>query len=139
MTWQRRRPGLFAVVACALTVGIARAVSRFWPRAHVHLGPGLHLHHYVVGIFVLTAAGFLALAFKGSRATFWTAILYALGVGLTFDEFGLWFNPPFVRGVRWSYDGLLIVGCAFTAAAIVRIVVRRSRARGAEAAARPDR
>ncbi len=126
------RAGLCAVLALVSVVAVARWVSRFWPRFHVQLGPGFHLHHYVVGIFMLTAAGYLALAFKGPRATFWTGILYAAGVGLTFDEFGFWVNPPFVRGVRWSFTGLLIVGLAILAVTIVRATVRWWRAREVE-------
>jgi hypothetical protein len=39
----------------------------------------------------------------------WIALLYGLGVGLTFDEFGMWLNPPFVRGVRWNTNGIALV------------------------------
>src|SRR5262245_58088872 len=88
-------------LALLATVIAARLFSIFFPRVHWEPRPGLHIHHYVYGIFILTAAGFLALRFKGSRATAWISLLYSLGVGLTFDEFGMWFNPPFVGGVRW--------------------------------------
>jgi hypothetical protein len=123
-----KRPALFGAGAFVLTVGVARVLSYAWPRFHLQLSSGLHLHHYVFGIFMLTAAGYLALVFKGPRATFWIALLYGLGVGLTFDEFGFWFNPPFVRGVRWNYSGLLIVGSAFLTIAVLRTVARRRRA-----------
>jgi hypothetical protein len=86
----------------------------------------LHIHHYVYGIFILTAAGYLALVFKGDRATLWIALLYGLGVGLTFDEFGMWLNPPFQRGVRWSTNGLTIVIVALVMAALAPMI-RRSR------------
>jgi hypothetical protein len=123
-----KRPALFGAVAFLLTVGIARLLSYLWPPLfHVRLS-GVHIHHYVFGIFILTIAGFLALVFKGPRATLGIALLYGLGVGLTYDEFGFWINPPFVRGVRWDNGGLLIVGIAFVIVAVVTALVRGRRA-----------
>ncbi len=104
--------------AFVLTVVAARLFSVVLPRVHWEPFPGLHIHHYVYGIFILTAAGYLALIFKGPRATIWIALLYGLGVGLTFDEFGMWVNPPFVRGVRWSMNGLTFVIVAFLLAGL---------------------
>ncbi len=125
-----RRPALFAALAFLLTVGIARFFSYFWPPLfHVRIS-GVHIHHYVFGIFFLTIAGFLALVFRGPRATAGIALLYALGVGLTYDEFGFWVNPPFVRGVRFDNSGLLIVGAAFVAVSLLTALLRRRRRRG---------
>src|SRR5437763_15765838 len=89
-----------AAISCAfvLTVISARVFSLFFPRVHWEPVPGLHVHHYVYGIFLITIAGYLALLFRGDRARPWIALLYGLGVGLTFDEFGMWLNPPLVRG-----------------------------------------
>ena len=108
--------------AFALTVAGARVVSLLFPRFHWEPFPGVHIHHYVYGIFILTAAGYLALIFKGPRATAWIALLYGLGVGLTFDEFGMWVNPPFVRGVRWNTNGLAIVAVVIAAVTILRLL-----------------
>jgi hypothetical protein len=110
------------VGAFALTVAAARVVSLFFPRFHWEPLQGMHIHHYVYGIFILTAAGYLALVFKGPRATAWIALLYGLGVGLTFDEFGMWVNPPFVRGVRWNTNGLAIVAVVIAAVTILRLL-----------------
>ncbi len=123
-----RRPALFGAGAFLLTVAIARFVSSAWPRRfQVRPFPGVHLHHYVFGIFILTIAGYLALVFKGPRATFGIALLYGLGVGLTYDEFGFWINPPLVRGARWNSGGLLIVGAVFAVIAIATALIRRRR------------
>ncbi len=122
-----RRPVLFGAGVFLLTVGLARLFSYLWPPLfHVRLA-GAHIHHYVFGIFILTIAGFLALVFKGPRATFGIALLYGLGVGLTYDEFGIWINPPFVRGARFSTYGLLIIGAAFVSVAVVSAIARRRR------------
>ncbi|PYR87410.1 MAG: hypothetical protein DMG19_10655 [Acidobacteria bacterium] len=57
----------------------------------------------------------------------WIALLYGLGVGLTFDEFGMWLNPPFQRGVRWSTNGLTIVIVALVMAVLAPIIYRPQR------------
>ncbi len=117
------RPILFGAVAVALTVVVARLLNYVYPRTHLPLIPGMRIHHYVFGIFILTIAGYLALLFKGSRATFWIALLYGLGVGLTFDEFSFWFNPPravIARGARWQYTGILVIMSFFLVTALLR-------------------
>jgi hypothetical protein len=107
-----RRTITAAICIFALTITIARTISFYWPRFHLDLYPGVRIHHYVYGIFLLTAAGYLALLFKGPRATAWIACMYGLGVGLTFDEFGFWMNFN-GRGVRWHTGGLTLIGILF--------------------------
>ena len=117
-------PAVGVAAAFILTAAGARLFSLVLPWVHWEPIPGLHIHHYVYGIFILTAAGYLALVFKGDRATLWIALLYGLGVGLTFDEFGMWLNPPFQRGVRWSTNGLTIVIVALVMAALAPVIGR---------------
>ncbi len=122
-----RRPVLSAVAVFLLTIAVTRVLNYFWPPLfHVRFAR-VHIHHYVVGIFATTIAGFLALVFKGPRATFGIALLYAFGVAFTFDEFGFWINPPYRLGspVRWDNTGLLIVGVVFAISAAVRLLTRR--------------
>jgi hypothetical protein len=124
------RPILFGAVAVALTIVVARLLNSAYPRTHLPLVPGMRLHHYVLGIFILTMAGYLALLFKGPRATLWIAMLYGLGVGLTFDEFGFWFNPPraaMPRGARWEYTGILVIVSFFVVTALLRRQLRSKR------------
>src|SRR5947199_8181944 len=102
-------PAVGVAAAFILTAAGARLFSLVLPWVHWEPITGLHIHHYVYGIFILTAAGYLALVFKSHRATLCIALLYGLGVGLTFDEFGMWLNLPFQRVVRWSTTGLHIV------------------------------
>src|SRR6266581_8335030 len=101
-----KAPALGIAVAFVLTVAAARIFSVVLPRVHWEPVAGMHIHHYVYGIFILVVAGYLAMIFKSDRATSWIALLYGLGVGLTFDEFGMWLNPSFQRGARWSVSGL---------------------------------
>src|SRR5215469_12450323 len=105
----KKAPAAGIAAAFFLTVTGARIFSLILPRFHWEPKPGMHIHHYVYGIFILVIAGYLALIFRGDGATPWIALLYGLGVGLTFDEFGMWLNPPFVRGVRWNTNGITIV------------------------------
>ena len=120
-------PSLTIAVAFILTAAGARLFSLVLPWVHWEPIPGMHIHHYVYGIFILTIAGYLALVFKGGRATLWIALLYGLGVGLTFDEFGMWLNPPFQRGVRWSTNGLAIVIVALVLGTLTPVIYRRQR------------
>ena len=85
----------------------------------------MHIHHYVYGIFILAIAGYLAMIFKGPRATSWIALLYGLGIGLTFDEFGMWLSPPFQRGTRWNTGGLEFVIIALIFLALLPFFFRK--------------
>src|SRR5438067_8687163 len=117
--FKSKAPAAGIAAAFILTAAGARLFSLVLPWVHWEPVPGVHIHHYVYGIFILTIAGYLALIFKGNRATVWIALLYGLGVGLTFDEFGMWLNPPFVRGVRWNTSGLSIVVVALAGIALL--------------------
>ena len=102
-----KAPAAGIAAAFALTVLVARLVSYVVPRFHINIF-GIHVHHYVYGIFILVIAGYLALIFRNDGATPWIALLYGLGVGFTFDEFGMWVNLS-VRGTRWNTTGITIV------------------------------
>jgi len=112
-----KAPVVGIAAAFALTVVSARIFSLILPRVHWEPVPGMHIHHYVYGIFILVIAGYLALIFRKDGATPWIALLYGLGVGLTFDEFGMWLNPPF-RGGRENTSGLTIVVVALLMAGL---------------------
>src|SRR5436305_9789706 len=118
-------PAVGVAAAFILTAAGARLFSLVLPWVHWEPIPGLHIHHYVYGIFILTAAGYLALVFKSSRATLWIALLYGIGVALTFDEIGMWWNPRFERGARWNYNGLVVLIAAFALGLVCPILLRR--------------
>src|SRR6267143_2213067 len=120
-----KAPAAGIAAAFILTAAGARLFSLVLPRVHWEPVPGMHIHHYVYGIFILTIAGYLALIFKGERATAWIALLYGLGGGLTFDEFGMWLNPVFQGGVRWNTSGLEIVIIGLALLGLVPIIFLR--------------
>ena len=122
-----KAPAAGIAAAFILTAVGARLFSVVLPRVHWEPVPGMHIHHYVYGIFILTVAGYLALIFKSDRASLWIALLYGLGVGLTFDEFGMWLNPSFQRGVRWNTNGIEIVIVALVLVGLFPVIFRRQR------------
>jgi len=127
------------VLAFCLTAIAARLTSYVAPRLHWEPVPGLHVHHYVYGIFILTAAGYLALVFRGPRATLPIALLYGVGVALTFDEIGMWWNPRFERGARWNYNGLVLLITAFALCLLLPFLRRGLAPETGNAAARDER
>jgi thiol:disulfide interchange protein len=124
---ESKSPRAGIVAALVLTIFSARLFSILLPRVHWEPFPGMHIHHYAYGIFILAVAGYLALIFVGDRARLWIALLYGLGLGLTFDEFGMWIDPPFVRGVRWNTTGLTISLLACALAGLLPVLLRRKR------------
>jgi hypothetical protein len=67
-------------------------VARRIPDLYLHLG-GTHIHHLNHGIFLLSAVGaYLLFAHPELRILRRVAILYGVGLALTFDEFGLWLH-----------------------------------------------
>src|SRR6266581_4003592 len=125
-------PALGIGFAFILTAIGARVFSWYFPWIHWEPVPGMHIHHYVYGIFILAIAGYLAMIFKGPRATSWIALLYGLGIGLTFDEFGMWLSPPLERGTRWKTGGLEFVIAALAILGLIPLILRRSRQAAAD-------
>ena len=110
--------------AFALTTAAARWVSYVNPGFHYNIR-GMHIHHYMYGIFILTFAGYCALVFKGPRATFWIALLYGWGAGFTFDEMGMWLNSTIDSRLRWEYNGLAFAISGLLIAALISIGLKK--------------
>jgi hypothetical protein len=118
------RPVWCVVSVFLMTTLVARLVSHVAPRMHWEPIPGMHIHHYVYGIFILAIAGYLALIVQRPGARLPIALFYGLGLALTFDEFGMWINPRIERGVRWNYNGLAMVVVAIAVAGLIPILLR---------------
>lgn len=91
-----------------LTFIAARIISYIYPELHIPWW-GIHVHHFAYGFFILAIAGYLALVFSGPRAKYYISLLHGLGLGLAFDEFGIWLHLSDGDPARWSYDGFMIV------------------------------
>jgi len=51
----------------------------------------------------------LALIFNGPRAKYLISLLHGFGLGLAFDEFGMWLRLRNDDPTRWSYDGFIVI------------------------------
>jgi hypothetical protein len=71
---------------------------------------GTHVHHLNYGISLLSIAGaYLIFARPMGRRLSAVAVVYGIGLGLTFDEFGMWLH---LGGGYWqkaSYDAIIII------------------------------
>lgn len=69
-----------------------------------------HVHHLNYGIFMLSAVGcYLILTGPTGRALELCTIVYAVGLALTFDEFGMWLHLGGPYWQRASFDAVTVV------------------------------
>jgi hypothetical protein len=88
-------------------------MTRKVPDLYVHLG-GTHVHHLNYGIFLLAAvAAVLLFASLNAAQRSFCAIVYGVGMALTFDEFGLWLNLGGSYWQRASFDAVVVVLSVF--------------------------
>jgi hypothetical protein len=76
---------------------------------------GTHVHHLNYGIFLLSFTGaFLIFARPTGAWLTFCAILYGIGLGLTFDEFGMWLHLGGPYWQRASYDAVVTIAALLT-------------------------
>jgi hypothetical protein len=79
------------------------------PDLFLHLG-GTHIHHLNYGIFLLaTVAGVLLFAKLNDAQRSVCALVYGVGMALTFDEFGMWLHLGGSYWQRASFDAVIVV------------------------------
>jgi hypothetical protein len=85
-------------------------MTRAIPDLFVYIG-GTHVHHLNLGIFLLAgvAAWLLFDRPEGHRRST-AALLYGIGLALTFDEFGMWLHLGGSYWQRASFDAVMVVG-----------------------------
>lgn len=107
-------------------------MSRWIPDLYMHLG-GTHIHHLNLGIFLLSAAGSAMLFARPSgRALYTWAVIYAVGLALTFDEFGMWVHLGGGYWQRASWDAIVVIA---TVLALLAYMPPRKERRGTHWAA----
>ena len=74
---------------------------------------GYHIHHLNYGICIMAIAGFWALVFQNEKDRLKIGVLYGIGLGLTFDEFGMWLRLNDDYWTRASYDAIIIITLLF--------------------------
>ncbi|MFH0963118.1 MAG: hypothetical protein V2A58_03800 [Planctomycetota bacterium] len=110
----RRHLARVALFVFLVTFTAARALvflimSRRVPDLFLFLG-GTHVHHLNYGIFLLAAVGGYLLLFPPEERSFdAVAILYGVGLALTFDEFGMWLHLGGSYWQRASFDAISVV------------------------------
>src|ERR1700674_5680681 len=101
-------------VAFLLTFTASRTLvilimGRKLPDLFLHMG-GTHVHHLNYGIFLLSAvAGVLLFAPLNQAQRSFCALLYGVGLALTFDEFGMWLHLGGGYWQRASFDAIVVI------------------------------
>ncbi len=78
---------------------------------------GVHIHHFTYGVFILALLGYYLIIYhpqSDSKTFRIITILYGVGLGLTFDEFGMWIRMEDNYWVRQSYDAIIIITLVLT-------------------------
>jgi hypothetical protein len=103
-----RQRAFVCLAAMLLSFFLIRTSARmtraftWWPGG-VETEGGMHLHHFVWGIFLMLGSGFAGLGLHLSYP--WggiVAAVFGIGAGLTLDEFALWTR---MEDVYWSNEG----------------------------------
>ena len=102
----------WTLAAFVLTFLVARIVvllimMRRMPDLFLYVGQ-THVHHLNYGIFLLAALGawLLFAPPRGPRRA-GAAVMYGVGLALTFDEFGMWLHLGGSYWQRASYDAIV--------------------------------
>jgi len=88
---------------------------------------GVHIHHFTYGVLILVIIGlFFILKHPSpdSRAFKWLTWGYGIGLGLTFDEFGMWIRLEDNYWIRQSYDAIIIITLLLLNIAYYRSVLK---------------
>ncbi|MGW0560972.1 hypothetical protein ACWDZ4_10110 [Streptomyces sp. NPDC003016] len=121
-------PLLLALLSFVLTFAVTRTVTRMiragrGPFRNVSPG-GLHIHHVVPGVILMTIGGFGAVA-TGAHgvSSAICAVIFGVGAGLVLDEFALVLH---LDDVYWSEQGRRSVEVVVVTAAVVGLVLSGS-------------
>ena len=104
---------IFILTFVSARILVFLIMSRTVPDLYVHV-KGTHVHHLNYGIFLLSAVcGYLLFRRPAGRSLEAAAILYGIGMGLTFDEFGMWIHLGGSYWQRASWDAVTVVASLF--------------------------
>lgn len=113
----RKRVSFVVLVSFLLTFLIVRlyvlsAMAGFIEDPYLYIR-GYHIHHLNYGIFIMAVAGFCALVSQREKDRLKLGVLYGIGLGLTFDEFGMWLRLEDEYWTRLSYDAVIVISLIF--------------------------
>lgn len=101
--------GLLVTFVVARLVSILMMLHRM-PDIYLHVRD-THVHHLNYGIFLLAGIG-AYLLFSPGPAVPAAAVIYGIGLGLTFDEFGMWLHLNGEYWQRASFDAVIVLAAA---------------------------
>jgi hypothetical protein len=79
------------------------------PQLFFHV-KGTHVHHLNYGIFLLSGVGaYLVFVRPTGKRLDMASIIYGIGLGLTFDEFGMWLHLGGPYWQRASFDAVVTI------------------------------
>jgi hypothetical protein len=103
----RRTLAAFVLTFLLARIVVLLIMTRRMPDLFLYVGQ-THVHHLNYGIFLLTALGaWLLFAPPSARGRARAAVLYGIGLALTFDEFGMWLHLGGSYWQRTSYDAIV--------------------------------
>jgi hypothetical protein len=73
---------------------------------------GVHIHHFAWGILLNSFVGYLSIVIPReyfSKLKMKLAAIFGIGLGLTFDEFGMWARLRDDYLLRQGYDAIVLV------------------------------
>jgi len=97
---------LLVTFVMARLVAILMTLHRM-PNIYLHVRD-THVHHLNYGIFLLVGVGAYLLFSTGPAAPA-AAVAYGIGLGLTFDEFGMWLHLNGDYWQRASFDAIVVL------------------------------
>jgi hypothetical protein len=104
----------FLLTFLAARVMVLLIMTHRVPTLYLHVS-GTHVHHLNYGIFLLSGVGaYLLLARPQEKELAWTAVIYGIGLGLTFDEFGMWVHLGGPYWQRASFDAVVVIAAILT-------------------------
>lgn len=100
---------IFLLVFVMSRMLVLLIMSRRIPDLYWHLG-GTHVHHLNYGIFLLAGSGAYLLFVRPTQFRLQCAAgIYAAGLALTFDEFGMWLHLGGSYWQRASFDAVVVL------------------------------
>lgn len=104
---------VFLLTFISARVVVFLIMSRRIPDLYLHLG-GTHVHHLNYGIFLLAGVGaYLLFRQPVGRNLAVAAVVYGIGMALTFDEFGMWVRLGGSYWQRASLDAIGVLSAVF--------------------------
>jgi hypothetical protein len=100
---------VFLITFTVTRILVFLIMDRTLPDLFIYMG-GTHIHHLNWGIFLLSGVGgYLLFVRPKDRKAKVPAVLYGIGLALTFDEFGMWLHLGGGYWQRASFDAVTVV------------------------------